>query len=152
MNGAMAELCAKKISNPKSSNTRIIGVNHHHLCCQKKERSSPIIPMRVNMLSKNHIQYLDLFFNYIVSQHKNIHSTAAKSAKGFLRGVDNRFAFQVEGGVQNNRNSCGLPECVNQLVVARVDFFPNRLQSSCAVNMSDGGNHILFLFTHVYNV
>src|SRR3990172_3198933 len=51
MNGATAELWAKTIRPPKIISTKIIGVSHHHLLCQKKENNSPTIPSRLLRLS-----------------------------------------------------------------------------------------------------
>src|SRR3990170_1461558 len=47
----MAELWAKTIRPPKIISTKIIGVSHHHLLCQKKENNSPTIPSRLLRLS-----------------------------------------------------------------------------------------------------
>src|SRR2546430_10752037 len=46
-----------------TSNARIIGVSHHHLCCQKKSRSSPAMPRRLR--SEEHTSELQSQSNLV---------------------------------------------------------------------------------------
>lgn len=59
MKGAMGEVDAKITRSPKIKRTRIMGVNHHHLCCQKKASNSPMMPNRTAKLSIQRIHLLD---------------------------------------------------------------------------------------------
>lgn len=48
---------------------------------------------------------ISIFLDEIVTQHQDIHLARAKSPKGLLRGVDDRFSSQAERRIEDNRHT-----------------------------------------------
>src|SRR3989442_8843398 len=89
------------------------------------------------------------FFDHILPKHQEIHPTSGKCMKRLLSSIHNGFPFQVKRGIEHHRHSCSLSKGLDQPVVFRAQLFLNRLEPPRAIHVSDGGDYVPFVFSHV---
>src|SRR3989454_1125952 len=71
-----------------------------------------------------------------------VHPASRERAERLGRSIDDRLTLQVEGGVQEDRHPGGLPERLDQSVIARVGVPEHRLQPRRPVHVRRGGHHL----------
>src|SRR6266540_2796249 len=116
MNGAMAELWAKIIKKPKRTRRISIGISHHNFRAQKNCNSSEAMLKRPNTLRMYSIAAPHFIItpgsrrllHEAMLQDQHIHARSAEGAEGFLRGVHDRLALEIERRVQDHWHPGGL--------------------------------------------
>ena len=87
-------------------------------------------------------------FSYNMSPHnEHVHFTPNERTVGVLGGSDNRFAAEVEGGVQKNGDAGEIREAADQGVIQRILLFEHRLKPSGPVDVRGRGNLFSLLWS-----
>src|SRR6266511_5196888 len=108
MNGAMADVWAKRMRKPNMTRRTTIGSSHQSFRSQKNCSSSEAMPKRPTRPRKKYIvppyrgghvsrstRSSRLLKNAMI-KHQHVHATSVEGAEGLLRGVHDRFTFQIE--------------------------------------------------------
>ena len=66
-----------------------------------------------------------------------------------LRIADDRLASPIEGGVQENRNSCSFVEAPEEPIKCGVILITYGLKSGASIHVDDRGNQTLFVLLGV---
>src|SRR2546422_2490067 len=116
----MALPWASTSSIPTTRITNTIGINHQSFRCQRNAKistaTSNFSPARFSACIWSPLRG-SRFLDDPVVQDQQIHARSRKRAQGVSRGCDNRFALQVEGGVQHDWNAGQLTERLYEAVV-----------------------------------
>src|SRR5467141_869668 len=100
MNGAMAELWAKMMMQPRSSSVKTIGIIHQSLTVQKNDSNYPAIE---NFMSRLFIGVSSLL-DWVLAEDEHVYAAAAESAEGLGRCVHDRLTLEVERCIEQNGN------------------------------------------------
>src|SRR5215475_15555576 len=88
----------------------------------------------------------------VVPEDEEIHPAPAERAVGLGGRVDDRLALQVERCVEDDGDTGGLAEHLDEAMVARRGMLIDGLQAGGAVDVGDGGQHLLLAVLHVHHV
>src|SRR5215471_13416997 len=149
MNGAMAELCAKMITPPRSNRVTTIGIIHQSFTAQKKPSSSPAIE---NFMNSFFIDPSLLLLDHVLAHHQHVHAATAEGAEGLARRVHDRFAPEIERGVEQHGHARRLTEGVDQPPVTRGALGVNRLEPRGAVYVGDSRDALALAVLDVNDV
>ena len=90
-----------------------------------------------------------VFCNYKRPQHQYVYIRPVKAVISFLRGVDYRFATDVERSVYQNRYAGEIFKRVKQFVIFWILIFVNYLHAGGTVLVSDCRDDALFFWMHL---
>src|SRR5437773_7737681 len=143
MNGAIALPWASTSSMPTTRITNTIGIIHQSFRCQRNAKISPATlnrsPARFKACITPPPSGGSGFPDDPVVQDQEIHSRTRERAQGVGRGRHDRLSFQVEGGVQHDRDARQLAERLDETVVPGIELTVDGLQPGAAVHVGDRG-------------
>lgn len=84
----------------------------------------------------------------VIAEDQIIHAAAHEGAVCLRQRVDDRFAFEIEGGVEDHGDARRFAETTNEIVLSWAPFPDNRLELFGAVNMGDRWNDVAFGLEH----
>src|SRR3989338_9147899 len=87
-----------------------------------------------------------LFLNQKIVQNKVINFSRTNAIECVLRSANNRLLVYIETRINQNRNTSQFAKRFYQIVILRILFAPNCLQSSASIHMDNRWKIFLLLF------